>query len=87
MSAITAEGRKLFHAVYEEWMVCEATEDEMEQLLATHDEVAQGLVCSMLTLVRVCFDEPQALSKLPASLVSMLQRRNWPQIAASAVSA
>jgi hypothetical protein len=87
IAMITAEGRALFHAIYEEWMVCEATDGDLEQLLATREEVPRGVPCSMLTLVRACFAEPQTLSKLPASLVTMLCERHWPQIAAFAVSA
>ena len=77
LPAIDDEQRKLFHAVFNEWFA-EATETDYDLLEAAREHVAPGHICSMLTLVRICFAQDLKL-ELPETLVQRLQARNWPQ--------
>jgi hypothetical protein len=79
---ITPEGRRVFHAVWLEWMTAVASTDEMDQVLQIHEQVAGNQICSMLSLVRACYAKPQELPQLPQSLRALLQAHRWLQIAA-----
>lgn len=80
------EQRKLFHAIFSEWFAG-ASEADYIQLDVARERYAPGQVCSMITLVRGCFAQPQLRSELPQTLTRLLRERNWPRPTVAAKSA
>ena len=70
------ESRKQFHAIYNDWLT-NASEGDFEKLEHAREHFAPGQVCSMVSLVRGCLNNPEFRPDLPESLVQLLRERNW----------
>ncbi|RMX08221.1 hypothetical protein D8I35_03670 [Corticibacter populi] len=74
---LSEEQRRLFHMAFNEWMqIC--TEDDYRKLTVDlREQVAPGQICSVVSLIQACFARQELLADVPASLVQLLQARNW----------
>lgn len=76
LPALTDEQRKLFHSIFNEWLV-NASEQDYAELEAARERHAPGQVCSMIRLVRGCLADQELIAVLPATLLERLRARNW----------
>lgn len=77
------EERKRIHAVFNDWL-CQATDEEFQQLEQTRERFAPHQVCSIVSLIRGCLVQKELVQSLPASLRQLLQARNLPPACADA---
>ena len=77
------EERKRIHAVFNDWL-CQATDEEFQQLEQTRERFASHQVCSIVSLIRGCLVQKELVQSLPASLRQLLQARNLPPACADA---
>jgi len=70
--------RMAFHSIFNTWLA-QASEKDYEQLDAARQAFAPNQVCSAVRLIQGCQADPALSQKLPATLVQLLQARNWPQ--------
>ena len=72
--------RRLFHSIFNEWVMAHASEDDWLQLEQACERFAPNhVVCSTIRLVRDCLARQELAQELPQSLRQLLQERNWPQ--------
>ena len=77
------EERKRIHAVFNDWL-CQATDEEFQQLEQTRERFAPHQVCSIVSLIRGCLSRDDLAQSLPESLRQLLQARNLPPACADA---
>ena len=77
------EERKRIHAVFNDWL-CQASEEEFQQLEQTRERFAPHQVCSIVSLVRGCLVREDLSQGLPATLRQLLKERNLPPACADA---
>ena len=70
------------HSVFNEWFA-DATESDYAQLETARERIFPGQVCSIVTLVRRCLDQPDLQAELPESLVQLLTARCSQQLSAA----
>ena len=73
--------RKVFHAAFKDWL-CQASDEDYQQLEQARDLFAPNQVCSVFKMARGCMTRTDLAGQLPASLRQLLQERNWPQAGA-----
>lgn len=72
------EQRMRLHAIFNQWMAT-CSEEDFQRLMRLREQVAPGQVCSIVKLVRSCFARTDLQDALPASLLQLMQVRNWPR--------
>ncbi len=77
------EERKRIHAAFNDWL-CQATDEEFQQLEQTRERFAPHQVCSIVSLIRGCLSRDDLAQSLPESLRQLLQARNLPPACADA---
>ena len=75
-----AQERRLFHSIFNEWVMTQASEEDWQQLEQARERFAPNEVCSAVRLVRDCLARQELAQELPQSLRQLLQERNWPQV-------
>ena len=79
---LSTAARKAFHSIFNTWLA-QAGEGDYEQLDAARQAFAPNQVCSAVRLIQGCQADPELRQQLPATLVQLLQARNWPQLCAA----
>lgn len=73
----TEAQRMDMHAAFTQWLIA-CSEQEYQQLMDLREKVAPGDVCSIIKLVRSCYERPDLLDGLPERLVQLMQARCLP---------
>ncbi len=74
---LTSASRYSFHSIFRNWL-SNASEQETDQLDELLCDFPSTKVCSMITFIRDCLEDPVRREKLPANLHQRLQAVNWP---------
>ena len=78
--------RRLFHSIFNEWVMAHASEEDWQQLEQARERFAPNEVCSAVRLVRGCLARQELEQELPQSLRQLLRERNWPQACDGAIA-
>lgn len=70
--------RMAFHRIFSTWLA-QASLEEYQLLEQAREQFAPKEVCSAIRLFQGCQAHPDLRQRLPATLVQLLQARNWPQ--------
>lgn len=79
MSQVSPEARLEFHAVFADWL-SNASDEEMDQLVAMQVKYPPPQVQSLLSFIRESLADSARCAELPCDLRTRLQERSWPHV-------